>query len=211
MVAEIRPIPPSRRGAGPGPGRCGAASGGWRCRIATRHPSDRRSTLSCRNLQATFQQPRSMFNQPCPRPQHSGARSLWRAGAFMGHTALHALDTDVPGARHPFTTDRPARSCRWKEVTSSWLQSRTPRPPGSTRAPTRPAVDQLDLEIAGRRVPRPRRPLRLRQVHQPAHARRSRGRRRGRDLHRRPRRHQPARRRPATSRWSSRTTRSTRT
>ena len=60
--------------------------------------------------------------------------------------------------------------------------------PGSTT----PAVDALDLEIAGRRVPRPGRAVGLRQVHQPAHARRARGRRQGRDPHRRPRRHDAA-------------------
>ena len=43
----------------------------------------------------------------------------------------------------------------------------------------KPAVDALDLDDRGRRVPRPRRSLRLRQVHQPAHARRPRGDRRG--------------------------------
>ncbi len=43
----------------------------------------------------------------------------------------------------------------------------------------------------GRRVPRLRRPLRLWQVHQPAHARRPRGGQRGRHLHRRPQRHRP--------------------
>ena len=55
-----------------------------------------------------------------------------------------------------------------------------------------PAVDALDLEIARRRVPRPRRPVGLGQDDGAADARRARGGRRGRDLHRRPRRHRPA-------------------
>ncbi len=43
-----------------------------------------------------------------------------------------------------------------------------------------------------RRVPRPGRPVRFRQDDRAAHARGARGGRRGRDLHRRPRRHRPA-------------------
>ena len=52
-----------------------------------------------------------------------------------------------------------------------------------------PAVDALDLHIAGRRVRRARRPLRLGEDDRAAHARRPRGGRRGRDLDRRARRH----------------------
>ena len=59
--------------------------------------------------------------------------------------------------------------------------------PGSDK----PAVDKLDLDDRGRRVPGPRRSLRLRQVHLPADARRPRGGQRRQDLHRRPRRHRP--------------------
>ena len=62
-----------------------------------------------------------------------------------------------------------------------------------------------------RRVHGPGRPVRVGQDDRAADARRARGGRRGRDLHRRARRHRSRRRRTATSRWSSRTTRSTRT
>ena len=53
------------------------------------------------------------------------------------------------------------------------------------------AVDDVSLRDRRRRVPRPRRPVGLRQVDAAAHDRRARGRHRRRDLHRRPRRHRP--------------------
>ena len=48
---------------------------------------------------------------------------------------------------HLSTTDRPARTCRWKELISAWPLSPTTTRPGSTRAPTSPAVDKLNLDI----------------------------------------------------------------
>ena len=56
----------------------------------------------------------------------------------------------------------------------------------------RPAVDKLDLRDRRRRVPRPRRPVRLRQVHRLRMLAGLEDVDDGRDLHRRPRRHQPA-------------------
>ena len=59
------------------------------------------------------------------------------------------------------------------------------------------AVDDVSLRDRRRRVPRPRRPVGLRQVDAAAHDRRARGGERRRDLHRRARRHRP---RPAQPR-----------
>jgi hypothetical protein len=59
-----------------------------------------------------------------------------------------------------------------------------------------------------RRTGRVRRPVRLRQVHDAAHARRSRRRHVRQDSDRRAGRHRACRRKIATSRWCSRTTRS---
>ena len=74
-----------------------------------------------------------------------------------------------------------------------------------------PAVRRARPAHRGRRVHGARRPVGLRQDDGAADARRPRGGRRRRRLHRRPRRHRTCRRRSATSRWCSRTTRSTRT
>ena len=71
-----------------------------------------------------------------------------------------------------------------------------PRDPHSTRAPTAPAVDELDLDDRRRRAARARRPVGLGQVDGAADARRARAARRRRDLHRRPRRQRRAPARP---------------
>ena len=73
------------------------------------------------------------------------------------------------------------------------------------------AVFDLTMQAHRRRVPRPRRPVGLREDDGAAHGRGARGHLGRDDLDRRPRGQRPCRRASATSRWSSRTTRSTRT
>ena len=99
-----------------------------------------------------------------------------------------------------------ARDRRSPSMASITYDRITKRYPDGTQA-----VADLDLDDPRRRVPRPRRPVRLRQDDRAAHGRRPRGDLRRPAARRRPRRQRRAPRRSATSRWSSRTTRSTRT
>ena len=90
-----------------------------------------------------------------------------------------------------------------------WLRFDTSRRPGCTRARTR-LRSTRSTWTSRRGVHGARRTVGLGQDDGAAHARRPGGGRRGRGLHRRSRRQRRRRRRNATSRWCSRTTRSTR-
>ena len=105
----------------------------------------------------------------------------------------------------------PLAARSWTSTERSTRGSRDVRRRGQDLRRRNPRRQRPEPRGARRRVPRPRRPVGLRQDDGAADGRRARGDHRRRRFDRRPRRQRPRRRRSATSRWSSRTTRSTRT
>ena len=117
----------------------------------------------------------------------------WGAVAARGRSGVSRLETAF------MTTEEAEPWLRWSSRTST----------RSTRATCTPS--RTCRSTCGRGVPRPRRPVGLRQDDGAADGRRARGDHRRDDQDRRSGRQHSSRRRIATSRWSSRTTRSTRT
>ena len=118
---------------------------------------------------------------------------------FHGCTSAGRRVNSPVCAIRPERKDRRMATVTFKDTTRIYPKSEAPR--------GRPAQPR----DRGRRVSRARRTVGLRQDDEPAHARRPRGRRRGDDPDRRQGRRERRSARAATSRWCSRTTRSTRT
>ena len=57
------------------------------------------------------------------------------------------LGLPASGQYEPSTTDRPARTCRWKELITHGHCHLRPRNPRSIEGATKPAVDALNLDI----------------------------------------------------------------
>ena len=106
-----------------------------------------------------------------------------RGGRRPGTFALHVSRPSLRIVRHV-----PAGEGQGARMATVTFDKATRLYPGATDARRR----QARPGDRGRRVPRPRRALRLRQVHLAADARRPRGRQQRRDPDRRPRRHAPA-------------------
>ena len=159
---------------------------------------------------STFLQPFGR-DQPGPGRRDSGRTPSGAQGRSWVTTALHALDTDVGRAATPLqriVRHVPAGEGRHDAMATVTFDKATRHLPGhrpaprstssTSRSPTA-SSSSSSVPPAAASPPRLRMLAGLEDVNG------------GRDPHRRPRRHPPVPRRTATSRWCSRTTRSTRT